>query len=116
MSVTNTTIRSHDNGSSQPSSASGTCEPSFVLDSQGSKIGPAPVSVAPKAPCPTTLTTAALATHDASDDRHAWFRSEQRRITRLQNAAHDLGFELPRKALEWERWELEAWLEVQGGR
>ena len=116
--VTNRILRSHDNGdkgSILPSCANGTCPHSIVLDSRESGTSPAPLSVVPKAPGTTALTAAALAAHNASDDSQVWLRSEEERIARLQNDARDLGIELPRKGLERDKWELEAWLEVRDG-
>ncbi|KAF2653208.1 hypothetical protein K491DRAFT_694922 [Lophiostoma macrostomum CBS 122681] len=105
-----------DNRPSLASPATGTCIQSSVSSSRGSRAVSDPESVIPDVHCNTALTTATLAAYDAVDHSTAWLRSEQTRITRLQVAARDLGFELPRKDLEREEWDCEAWLKAQSGR
>lgn len=57
------------------------------------------------------LTIAALATHNASAAANGSANDEAERIKRLQNAARSLGFELPSKCYQHDKWELEGWLD-----
>jgi hypothetical protein len=56
------------------------------------------------APTGIKLTASALEALNSSYDEQLWEQMEDERITRLQKAARELGFELPRSCYDRERW------------
>jgi len=59
----------------------------------------------------TRLTMTALVAHNRSVRREDQITEEKKRIERLQKAARELGFELPRETLWRGSWELESWMD-----